>query len=392
MSPQRSLFVTATTIALTAIVAVAAACSSDDAPADNSGTTATSAVPTVVRTVTRVRTGPVLELANGGNWINSVPLTIGEQIDQNKVVLVDFWTYTCVNCIRTIPFLREWYDKYSGRGLVIIGVHTPEFEFEKDAANVERAAMELGVEWPIAQDNDYNTWNKFGNRYWPAKYLIGVDGELAYTHFGEGSYVETEEKIREALTAAGHDVTDIPIGSVNNVKRDEAATAITRELYGGYDRNLSLGGGYAAQDAYYLNQDKTFEYVDEGFRAADKFYLQGPWRAEREAVVHARETTSPEDYLALKVAATSVNVVIEPDGPEPFDVFVEISDAPLTADQAGEDIMFDSQGRSYFTVTDARLYAIVRLPEFAISEMKLSSTSDNFAIFAFTFGINESGI
>jgi hypothetical protein len=297
-----------------------------------------------------------------------------------------------VNCIRTVPFLREWHAKYKDQGLVILGVHTPEFDFEKIRANVEKAAAELGVTWPIAQDNDYGTWKAFGNHYWPAKYLIGADGELRYTHFGEGEYIATEEAVRSALKDAGYKIDDIPLGTVSDQKRDQRATTMTREIYGGYERNFGFSGQYAGQDEYYAGPDRKITYADTGNHGNGKFYLHGVWRNEKEAIVHARETAEPEDYIALKFAATSVNVVIDPQGPEPFDVVLEMNGQPLTKEQAGDDIKFDVQGRSLITVTAGRLYSLIRLTEFGIHELKLASTSKNFAMFAFTFGVYESGI
>ena len=132
----------------------------------------------------------ILEVHDDSGWLNSDGFKIADKTADNQVVLVDFWTYTCVNCLRTLPFLREWQAKYSDRGLVILGVHTPEFEFEKEIENVREAIEREGIEWPVVLDNDYGTWRSFNNRFWPAKYLIGVDGQLRYQHFGEGGYVE----------------------------------------------------------------------------------------------------------------------------------------------------------------------------------------------------------
>ena len=130
-------------------------------------------------------------------WINSSPLTM-EGL-RGSVVLVDFWTYTCINCINTFPFLKQMHADYADEGLVIVGVHSPEFEFEKDYDNVVKAAQEDALIWPIAQDNDFTTWNRYSNRYWPMEYLIDKDGVIRYTHIGEGAYAETEEIIRELL-------------------------------------------------------------------------------------------------------------------------------------------------------------------------------------------------
>ena len=134
-------------------------------------------------------------------WINSEPLTMQEL--RGKVVLVNFWTYTCVNCINTMPYLKDWYAKYADQGLVIVGVHSPEFEFEKPTANVVEATVKFGLEYPVAQDNDFATWWSYDNRYWPAEYLVDKDGVIRYRHFGEGAYEETENLIRILLQETG---------------------------------------------------------------------------------------------------------------------------------------------------------------------------------------------
>ena len=138
-----------------------------------------------------------------GGWINSTPLSIAGS--RGQVVLIDFWTYTCINCIRTLPYLKAWHDTYADDGLRIIGVHTPEFEFEKIMENVEEAMVEFGLKYPVVQDNDFLTWRAFENRYWPAKYLIDKDGVIRYTHFGEGAYDRTEEMIKKLLSETGSD-------------------------------------------------------------------------------------------------------------------------------------------------------------------------------------------
>ena len=143
------------------------------------------------------------DLLHTGGWVNSEPFTLDEMQEEGKVVLIDFWTYTCINCIRTLPYLREWHDKYADHGLVILGVHTPEFAFEHEYDNVVEAVGKFELEYPIVQDNEFGTWRAFNNRYWPAKYLIDHNGNIRYMHFGEGAYDETEMKIRDILTEAG---------------------------------------------------------------------------------------------------------------------------------------------------------------------------------------------
>ncbi|KVU20131.1 thioredoxin [Burkholderia ubonensis] len=144
---------------------------------------------------------PAPELAGIERWHNSAPLTLGQL--RGKVVLVDFWTYSCINCIHTIPYVNDWYRKYRDQGLVVIGVHTPEYPFERDARNVADALGRFGIRYPVAQDNRYDTWRAYGNQYWPALYLIDASGKVVYTRYGEGGYDKTEAAIRSALAHAG---------------------------------------------------------------------------------------------------------------------------------------------------------------------------------------------
>src|SRR5256714_9749489 len=147
--------------------------------------------------------GDAPELAGLGRWFNSTPLTLAGLRSEHRVVLIHFWTYTCINCIRTLPHVTAWDARYRRDGLTVIGVHTPEFPFEKDPSNVAAAIQQNGIHYAVAQDNDYGTWNAFGNQYWPAKYLIDAQGRVRYAHFGEGDYGVTERAIRSLLAEAG---------------------------------------------------------------------------------------------------------------------------------------------------------------------------------------------
>ena len=232
---------------------------------------------------------------------------------------------------------------------MILGVHSPEFDFEYEAENVAEAIERLDVRWPVAQDNDFATWREFENNYWPAKYLFGPDGDVVYRHFGEGGYEETERLIRDALTAAGHDVSGVSAGLVEpEPERDPGASDQTRELYGGYARNYTRQGVYAAQLEYYDGPDQERLYSDidtaEETRVHHRWYVHGLWRNEREAIVHARETEALEDYFALLFRARSVNVVLNPPRDEPFEVVIEIDGRPLRPEEAGADVVFDARG------------------------------------------------
>ena len=341
------------------------------------------------------------EITGIASWINSEPFTLESQ--RGNVVLVDFWTYTCVNCIRTMPFLRSWHEKYADQGLVILGVHTPEFEFEKDRENVIDAAKEFGLEYPIVQDNDFGTWQAFKNRFWPAKYLIDKDGYIRYTHFGEGDYDETELWIRDMLTEAGADLSAIsgdtePEPEVDSRARaaSDPSMSLTRELYAGYERNYGAlitrsAPPYILQREYFNQQDVEILYSDLEDHQNHFLYLEGLWLNTSESLVHARATEDYEDYIALSFYATSVNAVMSPVNSETFDVRLTIDGQPITPEQAGVDVMFDDDNNSYVMVDESRMYNLINLSEFSGHDLVLSSNSPEFSLFAFTFGAYMDG-
>ena len=340
------------------------------------------------------------DLVGVDGWINSEPLTLAEL--RGRVVLIDFWTYTCVNCIRTFPYLRDWNEKYAPAGLVIIGVHTPEFEFEKNREHVATAVESFEIRYPVAQDNDRMTWSAFGNKVWPGKYLIDSDGYIEYTHLGEGAYRETEQKIRELLSEAGADLASIPLASTPEPRLDPAAVTtlsddgLTRELYAGYDRNraaMSSGNSppYFLHIDYYEFPDLDLIYKDMGERRNHYMALHGLWRNEPESVVHGRATENYEDYIALLFVATSVNAVMELWAGNPYTVRLLLDGAPMRPEDAGADVKFDEDGNSYVNVTSPRMYRLVDLDHFGEHELKLSSNSYEFSLFSLTFGANEGG-
>jgi thiol-disulfide isomerase/thioredoxin len=331
------------------------------------------------------------------NWINSDPLTIAEL--QGKVVLVDFWTYTCVNCIRTMPFLRDWQAKYADEGLVIVGVHAPEFEFEKIPANVESATADFGLDYPVAQDDNFTTWRGYENHSWPAKYLMDKDGIVRYTHIGEGGYDETELAIRELLRDAGADLRDVernedagPEFVAQAYGTLDPEERITRELYGGWNRNNTVNGLYIAHANYYAAAERTAVYTDPGNHFNQAMFLQGSWHNGLEAIKHGRATDNYEDYIAMHVFARSANIVIDlEEGFEPFIVKVTVADAdtgldrPLDESEAGVDIVY-RDGESFLEVNEGRMYFALSLSEYGETDLKFSSNSPDFALFAMTFG------
>ena len=308
---------------------------------------------------------------------------------RGKVVLVDFWTYTCVNCIRTFPFLRDWHEKYADLGLVIVGVHAPEFEFEKVYENVEQASVEHDLGWPIAQDNDFRTWRAYSNRAWPTKYLVDRNGLVRYAHVGEGAYGETEAKIRELLWETGVCTSHITEGTVKRPNYDPQAGSgtQTRELYAGRYRNLGADLPYIANPEYYeIPANTPTNYTDPGGHKNHRLYLHGLWHNGAESVTHARETENLEDYIAINFLGTTVNTVLDFDGGDPFKVYVTLAGHPITPEFSGADIQWEDDGTAYFMVDEPRMYRVVELPSFGGTELRLSSNSDRFSLFTFTFG------
>jgi thiol-disulfide isomerase/thioredoxin len=218
-----------------------------------------------------VSQGAAPEFTGIAHWINSDPLTIAQL--KGKVVLIDFWTYSCINCIRTLPYVTKWYDTYKDQGLVIIGVHTPEFPFEKETKNVETAVKRFNISYPVAQDNSFGTWNAYGNQYWPAEYLIDQNGNIVYTHFGEGNYEKTENAIRQLL---GRDTSAAATPEQAMVAQENASVK-SPEMYFGIDR------------LQYLTKDQSpssspMHYVFPNSLKLNTFALDGDWRYDGEKV------------------------------------------------------------------------------------------------------------
>ena len=398
----------------------AAALQGDAGTTSDSGTGSTeptaeaandAAIAEHARTLVNIERIPQVEGIDA--WLNTdMELSIADLISEGNVVLVDFWTYTCVNCIRTLPFLRDWWARYEDDGLVILGIHTPEFEFEKDYDNVVEALGDYDIGWPVAQDNRRVTWRNFENRYWPAKYLFNSRGEMIYSHFGEGKYGETEQQIRNALVEAGADLSDDPLDLPEDQIRDAAfqsawaagGAQVTPELYAGWERNL--GVLQVGRHPYVAQYEEYFEAIPFDVANATGvinvtipqdlqrhlLYFQGQWSVEPERIRHARVTENLEDYLALNYSAKSVNAVLTSDSGEPYQVVVTVDGAMLTPDNAGADIQWDDSGYSYILVDEPRMYGIVDNPQYLPqSVLTMRSNSDDFGLFAFTFGVYAEG-
>ncbi len=303
-----------------------------------------------------------------------------------------------------VPHIKEWQDKYSDKGLSIVGVHTPEFDFEKRKENVAEAVRANGLTYPVVQDNERHTWDVFRNQVWPAKYLIGGDGIVKHIELGEGGYIAVEQAIRYYLKEAGYSVADIPLVYRFDAEIDlKAKQAVgkenrrTRELYAGTAKNLPFHRfpppqPWVLYDQFYEQLDADQRYDDPGEHKNHHIYIQGLWHNGRDSLTHARETQDHEDYMAIKFNSKTVNVVLGREGSVPYEVRVTIDGRPLAQAQADSDIRFDRDGNSYALVDEPRMYRLVRLPEFETHELKLSSNSDGFSLYTFTFGAYEKDI
>jgi thiol-disulfide isomerase/thioredoxin len=261
-------------------------------------------------------------LAGATAWINSAPLDPASL--RGKVVLIDFWTYSCINCLRTLPYVKAWYDRYKDHGLVIIGVHSPEFAFERDDGNVRRAVRELGVDYPVAIDSSLNIWRAFANQYWPAHYLIDASGHIRGHRFGEGDYDGTEREIRQLLREAGQ--TDLP--EPTRGTRGEgieaamgSAPRVSPETYLGYARAQRFSSPGAAQ------RDQDGDYALPAGLSADHWALQGRWRIGGERAV----LDQAPGQIAFEFQGRDVHLVMGPSADGPHRLSVEFNEGSVSA-------------------------------------------------------------
>ncbi|RJR28218.1 cytochrome c biogenesis protein DipZ [Candidatus Microgenomates bacterium] len=287
----------------------------------------------------------------GGEWLNSEPLSV-ESL-RGKVVIVDFWTYTCINCIRTLPYLNDWYEKYHDNGLEIVGVHTPEFEFEKNIDNLKKAVADFELKYPIVQDNDYKTWRAYGNQYWPAKYIIDSKGTVRFTHFGEGAYDETEKIIQDLLREAGSSIEE----AVDNYKY--SLHAVTPETYIGWAR----GSAFATKDQ--LVKNKNSNYTLRNSLSLSTFSLGGNWSVMEEYA----QAESRDSVLELRYSAMDVFLVLESPG-----------------DTGKVRVFLDNQEIQTIEVAENRLYEIVKGKDNAVRLLRLEFLTPGVKVYAFTFG------
>jgi len=292
-------------------------------------------------------TSPTVDLSGATAWINSQPLNLASL--RGKVVLIDFWTYSCINCLRTLPYIKAWNEKYKDSGLVIIGVHTPEFPFEKDESNVRKAVHDLGITYPVAMDNDYRIWRSFNNQFWPADYLIDATGQLRFHHFGEGDYGKSEAQIRQLLEEANH--KPLP-GAATQIAASGAEAAAdtpdtqSPETYIGYHRaqNFVSPGGF--------NQNEPQDYTAPANLNRNDWALAGKWEDDRQIAT----SLAPSSAIVYRFHARDLHLVLGPSKPgKPIRFRVTIDGKAPGADHGA-----DTDAEGYGTVTEDRLYQLIR--------------------------------
>ncbi len=292
-------------------------------------------------------------------WINSSPL----QLDalKGKVVLIDFWTYSCINCIRTLPYIKSWYQKYHDKGLVIIGVHAPEFDFEKDVTNVRNAVKKFGIEYPVALDNHFVTWQNFKNKYWPAHYLIDKNGNVVYEHFGEGEYDTTENNIRFLLGIAGAN---------SEFTAERVSWGQTPETYLGSARAANFSGAIGLVDY----QVRLYEFP--AALEKNNWALQGGWKVFPEKIVSAASGAA----IKLNFKARNVFMVMGSESHQPIKVKILLNGEQVIHEK-GKDVV-----NSALEVKDNRLYEVVQLPESGNGVLQIIASAPGLEVFTFTFG------
>ncbi|HEX6509184.1 MAG TPA: thioredoxin family protein [Chloroflexota bacterium] len=307
-------------------------------------------------------------------WLNSTPLAAADL--RGKVVLVDFWTYTCINWLRTLPYVRAWAEKYKDHGVVVIGVHTPEFSFEHDLENVRRAVKDMRAEYPIAIDNDYAIWDAFDNHYWPALYIVDAQGRIRYHQFGEGMYEQSEMIIQQLLAEAGIGGIAHELVSVDAQGAEVAADwgdLRSPENYVGYDRTENFASPGGAD----LDQPRVYAFPTR--LRLNEWALAGEWTVEREATV----LNKANGRIAYRFHARDLHLVMGPAARGTSVRFRVFIDGQVPGAAHGSDV--DEQGNG--TAAEQRMYQLIRQPgHIADRQFEIEFLDAGVEAFAFTFG------
>ncbi|MCA9958263.1 MAG: redoxin family protein [Anaerolineales bacterium] len=330
-----------------------------------------------------------------GEWLNTPhPLTRTQL--RGQIILVDFWDYACVNCLRTLPYLAQWQQRYAEKGLTIIGIHTPEFQFAQIATFVATAVATHHIHYPILLDNQQQNWERYANKAWPTKYLIDQDGYIRLQRQGEGYYQETELAIQTLLRQRDPQVTLPEI--LPPLRAEDTPGAVcyrpTPELYAGYQGGGLFGGALGNPEGYLPHNPMFYTLPPNEERQAGQFYVDGAWYAWPEALAYAGQTGG---RILLPYQAASLNAVLSPTADpvemrlglrpsqaEPV-IVVKQNGRFLDNLHAGADITFTPQGESIVRVSEPRMYQLIQNPTYAWHELELTFQATGLALYAFTF-------
>jgi len=324
------------------------------------------------------------EFPRRATWVNSEPLFF---YHRRGAWLVEFWDYTDLACLRTLPYLAEWHRRYADKGLTIVGVHSPRFAFARQRHLVEWALQEFGIEYPVLLDDYHGLWQAYGNDCWPTQYLIDVEGRVRYVHLGSGRYDEAETAIHVLLRELEPSLDLPPI--MRALRAEDVSGTLchpaTPELYAGYER-----GRFGDPDGYVY--DHTVMYEDPGEREEGVLYAQGQWHTASEYLAFMGE----QGYLAFTYRAAGVNALLSPtwdkmalmlglqQGPVPR-VTVWLDSRPLPSTDAGADIAYDRGGHSFVAIDRPRLFSLARHPCFGLHELRLSFSNRDVTVYALAF-------
>jgi thiol-disulfide isomerase/thioredoxin len=304
-------------------------------------------------------------------YINTTPEELKKEID-GKVVLYDIWTYSCINCIRTLPYITAWDEKYADEGLLVIGIHSPEFEFEKNIENVKMAVNKYGIRYPVVLDNEMKTWKAFENRYWPRKYLADHEGYIRYEHIGEGAYDETEQMIQQLLNerALNLGINVASVESLVGLKEFEHSNFRTPELYFGY--NFAVGRNQLGNSEGFI-PEKEVQYTAPDDLQQHYFYLDGTWKNLKGSM----KLVSDRGSIKLPYHAKEVNIVAANNA----NLEIYLDGVPIDFIYAGDDVK-----EHMLKVSAPRLYNIAKSETASSHLLEIVVTNPGFEIYTFTFG------
>jgi hypothetical protein len=313
----------------------------------------------------------------GDYWFNSEPIPVGAL--GGYVLLIDFWDYSSQRCLQSLPYLIEWDRRYRERGLVTLGVHTPQFPFAADPMNVREAVEDLLIRYPVVMDNSYSVWNSFRNQVWPTRYLVDKTGYIRYMHAGEGAYQNFEHAIQSLLQDAGfHGEFPFLLEPVREIDRPGIVCfRSTSDILAGWQRG-TIGNIEG------FSPESTVHYEDPGVYLPGRLYLAGNWLNDRN-FLKLNDPDGRGGHFVVPYEAKEVSMVIKPEGEKQFQVFIQQDGSYLTAENMGDDVLLDEEGRSYFIVEKAKLFRIVKNKEYGEHTIRCECRSNGFALYSVSF-------